>query len=710
MNNRILKRSISRKRSQQLCARQCKRIACEIRDNLRSSANVGNDVRRYDAVTKIQDTLIPVYAECGSSTANFENDACDNTYVVSTNDNLFSESDVASSSLNISLVEPTFRESLASCFVQNNLTHVQCNNILSVLRTHSCFSDLPKNVRTLIQTPRDKVFISTVEPGEYIHFGLEEGIVEVLLQFPITSLPSELEIDFNTDGCNLDKSGNIHIWPIQCKLANIRHTKPIIIGIYRGDTKPSDPNTFFEKFIVDIKTISNNGGISVHGKRLPISLRCFIADAPARAFILNHRGHMSNKPCSKCRVSGTWYEGRNIFRGVNHLLRTDTEYVTCNDEDHHKDGRSPLATLPFGMVSQVPFEYMHLVCLGVVKKLLSALVCGKYSRRSKLPARSISIMSKRLETLKEYCPSDFARRPKSLDTCTKYKATEFRQFLLYTGPVVTYGILDQQLYTHFLFLHVAIRILVSASPSEAYLKFADLALKKFVDRCESLYGATFNSYNVHCLIHLTDDVRRLGPLDSFSAFPYENNMTFFRKYCRKPNLPLQQIYNRMAEVKACNTSQHFSTSSSVHVSMKYNSGQIPPNLSANSLQYRKIMFSEMLFSLETRDNCCILHDRSVCIVTNILVADNSYHLIMRKFLKVNDFYDVGILSSAVDIFICSSLSNDIFSVSLDQVRTKCYRMPFWNRSIIVDESSGDEDDYLQSFQYIVAAMIHYDTF
>lgn len=67
-------------------------------------------------------------------------------------------------------------------------------------------------------------------------------------------------------------------------------------------------------------------------------------------------------------------------------------------------------------------------------------------------------MCTRLNNLKEYCPSDFARRPRSLDICSKYKATEFRQFLLYTGPVVTYGILDEQLYKHFLFLHAAIRV------------------------------------------------------------------------------------------------------------------------------------------------------------------------------------------------------------------------------------------------------------
>jgi len=82
------------------------------------------------------------------------------------------------------------------------------------------------------------------------------------------------------------------------------------------------------------------------------------------------------------------------------------------------------------------------------------------------------------------------------------------------------------------------------------LNFADCALQKFVIRSEHLYGLIFTSYNVHGLTHLTNDVRRLGPLDSFFAFPYENNMVMFKKFCRKPGLPLQQISNRIAEMEA----------------------------------------------------------------------------------------------------------------------------------------------------------------
>lgn len=68
-------------------------------------------------------------------------------------------------------------------------------------------------------------------------------------------------------------------------------------------------------------------------------------------------------------MSGTLCEGRNVFNGISHSLRTDEKYMKGLDENHHKESICPLSLLPMGMVSQVPFEYMHLVCLGVMKKL-----------------------------------------------------------------------------------------------------------------------------------------------------------------------------------------------------------------------------------------------------------------------------------------------------------------------------------------------------
>lgn len=567
-----IKSSISRKALHRLSVRQRSKVMSEIRSNLRlqNYCNCSNATEKPDNIQNIQDGSGPSTSMYTSTNVNSINNISNIAY--DTEDNTSSSSSCVSEISNIVSLsvdisnEPSFSERLPSCFVHNNLTHVQCNSILSLLRTHPCFSSLPKDARTLLRTPQNRVIVYKVEPGEYIHFDLERKLVESLENASFVTV-GELVLDFSTDGCNLDKAGTVHIWPIQCRIVNIQYTKPIVIGIYKGAQKPYDPNVFCEKFVTDIKAIISNGGINYNNIKIPIRLRCFIADAPARAFILNHRSHMSSQPCSKCKVSGTYIEGRFVFTGINHSVRTDEEYIRCFDEDHHKEGTSPLLLLPINMVSQVPFEYMHLVCLGVMKKILSAWVYGKYSRLSKLSGRSISLISARSDILRKYCPSEFARRPRSLDLYSKYKATEFRQFLLYSGPVVTYGLLDEQLYKHFLFLHAALRVLVSNSPSRQQFSFAELALQKFVLRCEHLYGPTFNTYNVHGLLHLIDDVRHLGSLDSYSAFPYENNMSTFRKYCRKPGLPLQQFFNRITEIQSFGTSTKHNVDSFICASM-----------------------------------------------------------------------------------------------------------------------------------------------
>lgn len=49
----------------------------------------------------------------------------------------------------------------------------------------------------------------------------------------------------------------------------------------------------------------------------------------------------------------------------------------------------------------------------------------------------------------------------NLDDIDRWKATEFREFLLYTGPVVLRSVVSEEFYGHFLILHVAMSILAS---------------------------------------------------------------------------------------------------------------------------------------------------------------------------------------------------------------------------------------------------------
>lgn len=63
-------------------------------------------------------------------------------------------------------------------------------------------------------------------------------------------------------------------------------------------------------------------------------------------------------------------------------------------------------------------------------------------------------------------------------------------------------------------------------------------LRRFVSACRSLYGDSFVSFKVHCLIHLANDVIRHGCLDKFSAFSFENKLQIIKNLVRKSGRPL----------------------------------------------------------------------------------------------------------------------------------------------------------------------------
>ncbi|XP_046606824.1 uncharacterized protein LOC124302169 [Neodiprion virginianus] len=431
-------------------------------------------------------------------------------------------------------------------------------------------------------------------------------------------------------------------------------------------------------FTNEVQEVFASGGIHFKNHLVKIKFRCFIADAPARAFILNHKGHMSSKPCSKCKVIGSRFEGRMIFRGTDHCLRTDIEYDQELEDDHHKEGGSPLTLLRIGRVTGVPYDEMHLVFLGVMKKLIEAGVDGKFSRAAKWSGRQISVISSRLKDIGKLCPREFSRPPRPISEFKRYKATEFRQFLLYTGPVVLYGVLESDYYLHFLLLHIAIRILSTSSASPEDLLFAEYALKLFVTSAEDLYGPAFLSYNVHGLLHLVDGYRRFGALDSFSAFPYENNMPIFRKYVRNQHCPLQQFARRLMERDCYTTFNKVSHSHENRLLGMHNAGPLPENCDASARQFAKLKSGKKIFSINDGNNTVMLKDGSLCEICNILDIGGHQVLVARKFNTVQNLYNLGRSSSSVGIFKCTNVSSDIELVAVSDVAAKCYRMPLWS--------------------------------
>jgi hypothetical protein len=97
--------------------------------------------------------------------------------------------------------------------------------------------------------------------------------------------------------------------------------------------------------------------------------------------------------------------------------------------------------------------------------------------------------------------------------------------------------------------------LISRSLYKTHADYAHRRLCAFIEQARILYGTEFIVYNVHGLTHISEDVKRFGPLDEHSAFPFENFLGHLKMLLRKPQFPLQQIIRRVIERQGIVTRQ-----------------------------------------------------------------------------------------------------------------------------------------------------------
>ncbi len=196
-------------------------------------------------------------------------------------------------------------------------------------------------------------------------------------------------------------------------------------------------------------------------------------------------------------------------------------------------------------------------------------------------------------------PREFSRKPRSLNEWQRWKATEFRQFLLYTGPVVLLGKLSSSADCNFMLFSVAMFVLLSKSSSDSEIDYAHDLLVLFVQHFSGLYGSDMVVYNVHNLVHLADDARQYGCLDNVSAFCFENYLGRLIKLVRRPSKPLEQIVHRLMERKALPVCSHKTdnssgTSPNANAMEEHHSNVIPSSLGI-CRQYKRL----------TMDGVCI---------------------------------------------------------------------------------------------------------
>jgi hypothetical protein len=620
-----------------------------------------------------------------------------------------SDSDIKSSSIYVETdseistsdfeVEPdlfnNYIKNLTEWALNFGISHTALKSLLEIQRPF--FPNLPKDPRTLLRTPSETP-VKNLDNGLYHHFGVEKGIVskvaccglvkysnKMIEQINISKTEFFLTLSLHFDGIPIFKSSNKQFWPILGKVDQAVDQKPFVIGLYYGTSKPNSANVYLDALIEELCQLEKHG-IIIDGKQFCVRVSCIIADAPARSFIKCVKSHNSYYSCEKCTQTCEFISNRMVFKNDPHCKLRDDSSFRLHPDKHHQLAISPLTKISIGLVTQVILDGMHLVYLGVMRKMLFIWtgLSGKIWRMHRLSRRTVSDLSNDIIQCKQICPSDFSRKPRSLTELKYWKATEYRSFLLYIGPVVLKKHLPENKYNHFLLLHIAIYILCFDQATDAWINYANRLLDVFVQSSVSLYGRKFLVYNVHNLTHLSTDVKNFGPLDSYSAFKFENCLGNLKKMCRSKNHALQQVVNRILEIENQSECKIKLTQKNIP-SQQHVSGPLSCDVPLSAVQYRKLISDFGIVSCREGDNCFMLCDSNeLVLIKNICKYDGMFWGICTKInSKTESLYKTSFFeSNLLNILKVESCSNNNFiSVPIEKLR-KCYTLPIAGSNLV----------------------------
>lgn len=419
---------------------------------------------------------------------------------------------------------------LATWAVEHKISNSALGALLGILKPYH--TTLPTDPRTLLLTPR-KILLKDVEPGKYFHCGIKQG----LYYFCFLLLNTKSEVSFtnvnlqqnnicnvviNIDGLPISDSSSSQIYPILMSL-HPHDNNVTIVGLYHGYEKPKCSNLFLRDFVEEAIFLTNHG-FTFQNKYYLFKMKGFICDAPAKSFVKCVKGHTGYFSCTKCSQEREFFKNRMCFPDTDFVLRTHDEFLNQTQVEHHT------------------LDYMHIHCLGIMKKMILLWLNGKPP--FKLSAFKIAQISENLINQSINIPVEFCRKPRKLEEANRWKVTEFRQFLLYSGIIVLQGVLPRRYYGNFLALQLSTFILCNPDADKTQLIYAHSLNKYFVKTFKILYGIEHVVHNIHNLLHVVDDVRIFGSLDSYSAFPFENFLQTIKKIIRKPSCPIQQVTNR----------------------------------------------------------------------------------------------------------------------------------------------------------------------
>lgn len=111
----------------------------------------------------------------------------------------------------------------------------------------------------------------------------------------------------------------------------------------------------------------------------------------------------------------------------------------------------------------------------------------------------------------------------------------------------------------------------------------------------------FGVYNIHGLVHLSEDVKIHGNLDLISAFPNENFLGKLKKLVRGPCNPLTQVMRRLSEMENGDYSPDVKETQKLY--KEHMDGPVPECFSRRVCQFKVLAFDGIVVKSKERDSC-----------------------------------------------------------------------------------------------------------
>ncbi|PAA50619.1 hypothetical protein BOX15_Mlig007414g1 [Macrostomum lignano] len=579
-------------------------------------------------------------------------------------------------------------EAMLRDWVKATGPEVPCVNYL-LQNLQDEFPGLAADYRGLMTTPRELTF-RYVNPGRYYHFGVKAGLDFLLSNIGSRSRLDSLNLHLFVDGAKVHNSTTYTLWPVLGRVSNLSHSV-FIIGLYYGTGKPLSASDFLADCITELRDLMADGFVSTVTSEsdliLPFKLSMITCDSPARSFVKGTKACWGYFGCDKCTVEGDFCNGRVTFSDLSAALRTDFGF-RGDVYPNHVLLPSPFLSLPIDMVHDFPLDPMHLIYEGIVPKCLKFLGKGRLPHRASGP--NIRQISADLCSISSCIPHDFARKPRSIECVGLWKATEFRLFILYLAPIVLAGNVPESVYQLFLSLHSFVFLLSHPLVCQTYCSYAEDLAKHIVNECAIIWGDEFIVYTVHSIIHIPSEVRRRGPLDSFSCFWGENFIRFITQFVRSPRFALEQTVKRILErdVTLGFFPKHMC---SIQSPFEY-SGPIASSNVDFSLQgvqtfgiYRKVslVLRGTYISVANPDCYILTRDGFAVVVTHIISTDVGCIFVGKKFIQQTALYDETFDSMSLHISVVNTLSNSLVTVRWTDFYGKAMLVSLKNRSCIL---------------------------